>query len=181
MEVLRICEGAALYYLTFSVIHWLPVFVSEEPCLIVADSLNFCHHHKALRTAAFVIMPTHLHLIVTDADFDVQRLRQTLVDMRKHTGLHLADYCEQKLPEVFGQALHDTSRTDRARQFWQQSRHPEAIQSQDFFRARIDYLHDNPRRKGLVRDAADWRFSSAAHWLLEPPGESDVLLTTVEW
>ena len=93
MEVLRICQDAALYYLTFSVVHWLPVFVSEEPCLIITESLNFCHREKGLRTNAFVIMPTHMHLIGSDADFDVERLSQTLTDMRKYTGQRLADYC----------------------------------------------------------------------------------------
>ena len=81
MEVLRIHEDIPLYYLTFSVIEWLPVFVSEEPCLIVTESLNFCHREKSLRTSIFCVMPTHVHLIVLDADLDTQRLRQTLMDM----------------------------------------------------------------------------------------------------
>jgi len=39
MEVHRIQEGAALYYLTFTVVYWLPVFVHEAPCLILTESL----------------------------------------------------------------------------------------------------------------------------------------------
>ncbi|HOU14599.1 MAG TPA: hypothetical protein PKZ84_15950 [Anaerolineae bacterium] len=42
-------------------------------------------------------------------------------------------------------------------------------------------MHDNPRRKGLVREATAWRFSSAAYWLLEPAGEPDVIMATIEW
>jgi REP element-mobilizing transposase RayT len=181
MEVYRIHEDVALYYLTFSVIEWLPVFVSEETCLIVTESLNFCHREKGLRINAFVIMPTHMHMIVFDAEFNHQRLHQTLVDMRKFTGRRLADHCEQKMPAAFGAVLQKTRRTDRKRQFWQPSRHPEAIWSLEFWRTKVDYLHDNPRRKGLVWDATHWRFSSAGFWLLDPPGESDVVLTAVEW
>lgn len=181
MEVLRIHDEAALYYVTFTVIQWLPVFVGEEPCLIVTESLNYCHREKGLRINAFVIMPTHMHLLVSDVDFNAQRLRQTLTDMRKYTGRQLADYCEHKMPAAFGQALRGTRRADRARQFWQQSRHPEMIWSHEFWRTKVDYLHNNPGRKGLVRDATHWRFSSAAYWLLDPPGESDVVLTAVEW
>jgi len=70
MAVYRIQEGAALYSLTFTVVYWLPVFVSEEPCLILTESLNFCHQHKFLRVNAFIIMPTHAHLVVFDADYD---------------------------------------------------------------------------------------------------------------
>ncbi|MBK8985228.1 MAG: hypothetical protein IPM39_03965 [Chloroflexi bacterium] len=45
----------------------------------------------------------------------------------------------------------------------------------------MDYVHDNPVRKGLVWEATAWRFSSATYWLLDPPGESDVILTAVTW
>ena len=48
METYRIQEDGALYYLTFTVVHWLPVFVSSEPCLILTESLNYCHQQKGL-------------------------------------------------------------------------------------------------------------------------------------
>jgi putative transposase len=153
LETLRIYENIAVYFLTFSIIDWLPVFISEEPCLIMADSLNFCHREEGLRVNAFVFMPTHLHLIATDVEFDAGRLQQTITDLRKYTGKRLADYCELRIPAVFGRTLRDTQRVDRARQFWQLSRHPEAIQSRPFWQTKVNYLHDNPRRKELVRDA----------------------------
>jgi REP element-mobilizing transposase RayT len=93
MEVFQIHQDTPVYYLTFTIVHWLPVFIAEDPCLIITDSLNYCHTHKQLRINAFVIMPTHLHLIAFDADFDSQRLRQTLMEMRKFTGRRLSDYC----------------------------------------------------------------------------------------
>ncbi|MCZ7667098.1 MAG: hypothetical protein M5U34_07690 [Chloroflexi bacterium] len=102
METAKIQEGAALYYLTFTVVYWLPVFVSEEPCLIVTESLNFCHHQKSLRINAFVIMPTHVHLIVFDGAFDNERLRQTINAMRQYTGRQLSHYCHEKMTAVLG-------------------------------------------------------------------------------
>jgi len=181
METYRIQEGVALYYLTFTVVHWLPVFVSDEPSLILTESLNFCHHHKALRVNAFVIMPTHAHLVAFDADYDNQRLQSSLTAMRQYTGRQLADYCEQKMPKVYSQLINAPRRSDRERQFWQVSKHPEAIWTEQFWQTKVNYLHDNPRRKGLVHEVTAWRFSSAAYWLQEPPGESDVVLTGVQW
>jgi hypothetical protein len=46
VERYRIHADATLYYCTFSVVDWLPVFVSERPCRVIADSLTFCHEHK---------------------------------------------------------------------------------------------------------------------------------------
>jgi len=173
--------GAALYYLTFTIVYWLPVFVSAEPCLIVTDSLNYCHQHKSLRINAFVIMPTHLHLIVFDEAFDNERLQHTVNAMRQFTGRQLANYCVEKMPAIFGQVISSPRRKDRTHQFWQQSKHPVAIWSESFWRTKVDYLHDNPRRKGLVQEATAWRFSSAGSWLLDPPEPCDVTLTGVAW
>jgi len=181
METCQIQAGAAIYFLTFTVIEWLPVFIAKEPCLIVTDSLIYCHQHKSLRINAFVIMPTRIHLMLFDAAFDAARLRRTVRDMRQFTGLMLVNCCDQHMPDVFREAMRGTGRMDRSRQFWQQSKHPEAIWTQKFWQSKFDYIHDNPRRKGMVHEGVAWRFSSAAYWLLQPPGESDVGLTGIEW
>ena len=97
MERLRIQEGAVLYYLTFSVIQWLPVFVDEEPCLIFAESLNYCHREKHLRTTEFVIMPTHIHLIMMDADFDL--LYSALMEEQRAKGKTIL--CQLNLSERY--------------------------------------------------------------------------------
>ncbi|MBE2202269.1 MAG: hypothetical protein IAE79_26905 [Anaerolinea sp.] len=181
MERYQLYPDKPIYFLTFSVIEWLPVFINADTCLIITDSLNFCHREKHLRVNAFVIMPTHVHLTLFDVEFDTNRLRQTLMDWRKYTGRQLADYCTRRLPAAFHQTITNTKRTDRQRQFWQQSRHPVAIDNLTFWQTKTSYLHDNPRRKGLVTDVTHWRFSSAAYWLLDPPGKSDVILTGIEW
>lgn len=181
MDHYKIHEDVPLYYLTFTVIHWLPVFISAQACQIITNSLNYCHHHKGLRINAYVIMPTHLHLIVFDKAFDNQQLRSTLTAMRQYTGRMLADHCQQHLPAVFGQLINTPQRQDRARQFWQPSKHPVAIWSEPFYQSKLAYLHDNPRRKGLVRDGTHWRFSSAAFWMGDQKEGSEVELTAVSW
>jgi len=48
-ERYRITDDAHIYFVTYSVVEWLPVFVSDVACRIVTDSLNFCHQNKHLR------------------------------------------------------------------------------------------------------------------------------------
>ena len=177
MEPCRVVEEETVYFVTFTVVKWLPVFVTDEPCQIVVESLNYCHREKALRTNAFVIMPTHLHAIVFDSELDTQRLSTTIAALRKHTGRQLSDYCSAHLP-AFDQILRDSAGSDRERRFWQDSRHPEAIHGPKFWRQKIAYLHDNPCRAALVRLPEEWRYSSAAWWL--GVGKSEVLLTALD-
>ena len=58
MERYRIVADVGGYYVTFTVVDWLPVFINESACKIITDSLNFCVKQKALRVNAYVIMPT---------------------------------------------------------------------------------------------------------------------------
>ena len=69
-ERYRLTNDAYVYFVTYSIVQWLPVFITEAACKIVTESLSFCHQQKELRTNAFVIMPTHIHAIVFDSDFD---------------------------------------------------------------------------------------------------------------
>jgi len=126
-------------------------------------------------------MPTHLHLIVFDDEFNSDRLQETITSFRKFTGRQLSDYCDRDLSPEIADTLRDTHRTDRNRQFWQQSRHPVAIYSEKFWRTKIDYIRANPIRAGLVEDVIEWRFSSASYWLSETPASSDVILSAVSW
>jgi len=64
LERYRITPETAVYFVTYSIVEWLPIFVTEAAFKIIADSLTFCHRNKHLRINAFVIMPTHLHMIV---------------------------------------------------------------------------------------------------------------------
>jgi len=161
MERYRIHPDAAIYFCTFSVVDWLPVFVSERPCQIIAESLRFCHEQKQLGVDAFVVMPTHLHLIVFDRAWDTARLQQTLTDFRKFTGRQLAEFCGEAMPACFTTVLTAAAGEDRSRRFWQPTRHPEAVTAETFHQQKRQYLHDNPHRKGLVLHPTHWRWSSA--------------------
>ena len=181
MERYRITPESSVYYVTFTIVDWLPVFVAEAPCRIVTDSLNYCHREKGLRINAFVIMPTHLHAIVFDAEFQAERLNRTLTDFRKFTGRRLADYCGEHAPRSFQDVLRESAGSDRERRFWQPSRHPEAIYTEPFWRTKLDYLHENPCRKGFVTRAAWWRFSSAAYYVSDAQQPSEVVISPILW
>ncbi len=181
MERYRFVSEAGAYYVTFSIVDWLPVFVSEAACRIVTDSLNFCHEHKGLRTNAFVIMPTHMHAIVFDANWNADALQRALTDFRKFTGRQLLDYSAKHMPACFSRVFESQAGGDRERRFWQSSRHPEAIQSEPFWRQKLDYLHENPCRKGLVIRGVDWRFSSARWYASDGQEKTDVLLSKLQF
>jgi putative transposase len=181
MERYKIHSEAAVYFITYCVVDWLPVFITAPTCDIVTNSLKFCHEQKGLRINAYAIMPTHLHAIVFDRDFDASQLEATLTDFRKFTGRSLSDYCIKHFPQCFAESLRKAAGTDRERRFWQSSRHPEAIESEGFWMQKLNYLHENPCRKGLVLRAQDWRYSSAAYYISDGNVSVGVPISPIDW
>jgi hypothetical protein len=119
VERYHICSDAAVYFATYSVVDWLPVFLSETTCRIITESLAFCYGRKNLCINAYVIMPTHLHMIVFDREWDADRLQKTLTDFRKFTGRSLCDFFETRKPKCFAESFREAFAEDRERRFSQ--------------------------------------------------------------
>jgi hypothetical protein len=115
MERYRFHADGSLFYVTFTVVDWLPVFIAEPAFKIIVDSLTYCHRHKGLRTNAYVIMPTHLHGIFFHETWQAKALENVLTDFRKFTGRQLADFCQLHLPSSFPDVLKQRAGDDRER------------------------------------------------------------------
>ena len=50
-------------------------------------------------------------------------------------------------------------------QFWQYGSHPEEIYSTKFMWSKIDYIHFNPVRAGIVSKPQDFIYSSASNYV----------------
>ena len=49
-------------------------------------------------------------------------------------------------------------------QFWQQDNHPIELSTNEMIDQRLEYLHQNPVRAGLVWEAEDYKYSSATDY-----------------
>ena len=93
VERYRIHADAVVYYLTYSVVEWLPVFVSQASCHIVTESLTFCHDTKHLRVNAYVIV----------GDLRLPGKAESGRDLR--SGVWVYDPLGDMLAEMNGQSL----------------------------------------------------------------------------
>jgi len=164
MDSYKFVEGVYFYFVTFTLTDWLPIFISPEPIEIVVDNLKFCITEKSLQVHAYVVMPNHMHLIVSDETFDNERLQKTLTGFRKFTGHKLAGYIDRALLISLSTVTRNSASDDRSRQVWKPGWHAEALASEQFLVQKANYIHENPVRKGLVRSAEDWVHSSACYW-----------------
>jgi hypothetical protein len=71
----------------------------------------------------------------------------------------------------FGDAQYPdfiTCRTDRDHQLWQERRHPRVITDEAMMWQKLEYIHNNPVRRGYVDDRVHWRYSSARNYATLP-------------
>lgn len=179
MNRYRLAEGIGVYFITFTVVDWLPIFIDEQSVQVLIDSCSYCISTKFLCVCAYVVMPNHFHAVVFDKEYDNDRLHQTLTSLRKFTGNRLADYVDRHWVRSIGNILHQSGLSDRSRQFWASGWHAEGIFTESVFRQKVDYIHMNPCRKGFVIEPQHWRWSSAGYWINGKP--ADIPISEVLW
>jgi putative transposase len=156
------------YFITTTIVEWKNVFTTI-PCFdIMIDSLKYCIAHKSLHLHGFVIMLNHAHYIVsTDRD---KNLSEVMRDFGTHTSRCLTEFLEHEkridLLKVFKKAAEADRRGNRYK-VWQEGFHPITIESDHFFTEKLNYIHENPVRKGFVDRPSQWRYSSARNYELD--------------
>lgn len=142
------------------------------------DSLNICRKHKGLRIHAYIIMPTHLHLIIST----VGDLFAILRDFKRHTSKRFIEhFTEIKNPpfiNVFRFYGRDNNPPTEYK-VWQDGNNPEMIKTQNFFQTKVNYLHANPLRKELITDPTAWFWSSLR--IYEGCGDGPLDVDWLEW
>lgn len=161
----QIHNSGALYFITSTIVEWIPVFTTEPYFTIITESLGYCRAHKQLKLFAYVILDNHLHLIV-----DAPDLAQVLQSFKRHTAtaiVHLAETGNRAwLLNQFAYYRKKYKSTSQ-HQVWQEGFHPQRIDNNAMLNQKIDYIHDNPVRRGLVSAPEHWRYSSARNYVLE--------------
>ncbi len=159
----KVVENESLYFVTSTIVEWIPVFTKREYCDIIVHSLSYCRQKKGLRLFAYVIMHDHIHAIASSGN-----LSAIMKDFKSYTAkeiLRTAEADSKKwLLNQFGYYKKQYKR-DSAYQVWQEGFHPQAIVNEDVFRQKVEYIHNNPVRKCLVELAEHWIYSSARNYL----------------
>ena len=64
----RIFETEYPYFMTCTIVGWLPVFTRPEAVQIIYDSWRFLRQNREFRLYGYVILENHLHLIASAPD-----------------------------------------------------------------------------------------------------------------
>lgn len=154
--------------MTSTIVGWIDVFSRERYRQIIVDSLRYCQKGKKLHVVAFVIMTNHIHLIAwVEAPFEMSAVMR---DFKAHTAREILKSIENDIESRKEWLIHvlkffgNQSANRKTYQFWQDGFHPVQLWSDAVFMQKLNYLHQNPVRAGLVLRAEDWVYSSASNY-----------------
>ena len=93
-----------LYFVSFATVNWIDVFMRKIYFDIVVDSLRYCIEHKGMELYAWVIMPSHVHLIISLGN---KNLSDIMRDLNRHTSKTVQESRREWLlwiacPDFFG-------------------------------------------------------------------------------
>ena len=168
-------DSSIPHFITFAVVNWIDVFSRECYKEIIVESLQFCIAKKGLNLHAWIIMSNHVHLIASARE-DAE-LANIIRDLKKYTSKMIVAYIEANIQEsrkhwmiwMFKRAGAKNS-NNKVYQFWQQDNHPIELHTNEMLNQRLNYLHENPVKEGLVTQAQYYKYSSAIDYYEERKG-----------
>ena len=137
----------ALHYVTGNFISRLPVFSETACCKAFLTELQTLNQNWPSRLIAYVLMPDHFHLISNPRD---GRIVEFLRELKSHAAKAIVQASKQfRFPK-----------TEEGHQVWQESFKAVPLWSSFMIWQKINYIHRNPVKAGLVKSAKDYHWSS---------------------
>lgn len=164
MSKLRKANTDHPYFITLTLVGWIDLFTRERYCEIIIDSLTYCMKSKGLKVFEYVIMPSHVHLIVQQTD---GKLPDVLRDFKSFTAKEILKAVEEEgesrqewLMYMFGYFAKGTKQ-NREYMVWQKTNHPVELSNPSIYDQKANYLIMNPVTSGYVSNETAWKYSSA--------------------
>jgi REP element-mobilizing transposase RayT len=160
-EKFQISRDSQALYITMVARNRLPVFKTETIKKIACKALDEARNSGKFLIFAYVIMVDHIHLITNQPQASADVLRY----LRGITARRVIDYLkEKKYEKSLAKLRHEEWRRKHKYSLWQKEKNVLSVFSEAMFMQKVNYIHLNPVRAGLVRRAIDYRWSSARIW-----------------
>lgn len=126
------------------------------------------------------IMSSHLHLIIGTRGNAMSNIMR---DLKRHSSeeLHKAIKVNNKESRKewmiwMMERAGKRNSNNKDIQFWQQDNHPIELSTHTIKQQRLDYLHENPVRAGIVYEPQDYIYSSGVDYYTTRKGRIEVVL-----
>ena len=167
-DAYQIKNQEEVYFLTFQVVGWADVFTRQVYKEMILESFDYCRLNKSLELFAYVIMSNHVHAIMRSKNGDLSGLVR---DIKKFTSKQILNEISRNPHESRKEWLemifsYHAKYNKRAgdKQLWTHENHAVELSTNNMIETRLNYIHENPVRAGIVANAEDYLYSSARNY-----------------
>ena len=157
----QISRDTPALFITVVAKNRLPVFRLDNLKKVVCEALNEARKSGGFLIFAYVIMLEHLHLLTNQPKTSAEVLRY----LKGITARRTIDYLRQNnFHSSLAKSQHESWKRDHKYSLWQQEKNVFSVYSEAMFMEKVNYIHLNPVRAGLVEQEIDYPWSSARIW-----------------
>jgi putative transposase len=157
-EKFQISRDSQALYITIVSKDRLPVFQTDPVKIVICQAIDEARNSGGFLLFAYVIVLDHMHLLTNCPNNSADVLRY----LKGVTGRRVIDYLKAKKFETsLAKLRHQEWKRKHSYSLWQQEKNVFSIYSEAMFMQKVNYIHLNPVRAGLVERAIDYRWSSA--------------------
>jgi putative transposase len=156
--------------LTFSCYRRMPLLMNDSWRQLFGESIDTAITSHSCRTVGYVLMPEHVHLLIqpTRPDFRIDLFLKALKAPFSSRIKRLL--VSQDSPLLGRLTVRERPGVHRFR-FWQEGGgYDRNIHTSSAITSAINYIHENPVRRGLCDRPIEWRWSSARHYSQDGQG-----------
>lgn len=146
-----------------TIVNWIDLFTRLQLKYVIINALDYFTKNKGLAIHAWVIMPSHLHLIVSSNS----NLSNIIRDFKKFTSkqlikeiIHIPESRRKWLLESFKKNAKVLRRNTNYK-VWKDGFHPVELNYNSIIDQKLDYIHFNPVVDEIVDEPEMYKFSSA--------------------
>jgi putative transposase len=162
-------DSDKLYFVSFAVVYWIDLFIRDEYKKVVLDSWQYCMANKGMELYGWCIMTSHIHIIIGSHGDKLEKIMQ---NMKRHTSemLHktILNHKGESRKEWMLWLMERAGKKNSNNgdfQLWQQNNNPIELYNLKMAWQKLDYIHNNPVKAGIVEKAEDYLYSSARNYI----------------
>ena len=147
----RIYSDDKIHFVTFSVYRHIDVFTNKFIAEEFIQNLNFYFKKNKYKAYAYVVMPTHVHLLVKLSGSG--SISDLIRDIKKFFS-YKAKNLLSKMTEFDLKIFNNKGKY----QFWERGFDEVTIHSKRIFKIKLKYIMNNPVKAGLVERHENYPF-----------------------
>jgi putative transposase len=154
-----------LYFLSFTTVYWLDIFIRNEYRDLVLDSIRYNQVNKGLEVYGWCIMSSHIHMIIGSQGEKMETIMQgiksvTSRNLREAIKNNNAESRRDWLLWMMERA-GKLNKHNGSLQLWQEGNHPIELFDNKIMKQKLEYIHNNSVVSGFVEKPEDYLYSSA--------------------